>query len=103
MATAEAPPAQATKKATEYVAFRHVSGKVADIIKAIEAEVGDGVGLVLIKIGTATTDQQPGPKKAMEAVAEHKDLDGDYAVSSASSVKLFPGLKTKVKRGIEGL
>jgi hypothetical protein len=39
----------------------------------------------------------------MEAVAEHKDLDGAYAVSSASSVKLFPGLKTKVKRGIEGL
>lgn len=106
-AATAAPPApteNATeKKPTEYSAFRRVVGNRDALVKAIVDEVGDDTGTILIFIGTATTNKQPGPKNAMEAVGEHRDLDGDYAIAASNGVKVFPGLKTKVKRGIEGL
>lgn len=106
-AATAAPPAATNesdeKKPTEYSAFRRVVGSKDALIKAIEDEVGDDTGTILIFIGTATTNKQPGPKNAMEAVGEHRDLDGDYAIAASNGVKVFPGLKTKVKRGIEGL
>ncbi len=102
MATTEAPAAT-EKKEVEYAAFRNVTGSQADIVAAIEAELDGKEGTVMIFIGTAQVKGQPGPKLAMRAVAEHRDIDGDYVVAATKSVKHFPGLKSAVKRDIAGL
>ena len=102
MATAEAPAAT-EKKPAEYAAFRNVTGSQDEIVEAIKAELDGKEGTVMIFIGTATVTGQPGPKLAMRAVGEHRDLDGDYVVGATKSLKHFPGLKSAVKRDIAGL
>jgi len=91
------------KKEVEYAAFRSISGTQAEIVSAIEKELAGNEGTVMIFIGTARVTGQPGPKLAMRAVGEHRDLDGDYAVAASSAVKHFPGLKSAVVRDIAGL
>ncbi len=102
MATTEAPAAT-EKKEVEYAAFRNVTGTQDEIIAAVQKELDGGTGTVMIFIGTAKITGQPGPKIAMRAVGEHRDLDGDYAIAATKSVKHFPGLKSDVVRAIAGL
>lgn len=54
-------------------------------------------GLVLARVSRAAGAL---PKKALENLAEIRDLDNDYKVIAESAINEFPGVKTASKRSV---
>lgn len=63
-----------------------------DALSKIECD-----GVVLARVNRAAGAL---PRKALENLAEIRDLDGDYKVIAESAINDFPGVKTASKRSI---
>lgn len=109
MATTEAPPKEKTKskeppKQVQYAVFKSFEGTPEEIVSALtDAMVPDEPQSVLLFVSQALGSQPNGPKKAIEAVAEHRDVVGDYAVTAVNSISTYKGLQSQMKRTIAGL
>lgn len=73
--------------------------KPADLLKILQGKYGsDGTIDVLVHINKVTADA---PKKAVEAVGELKDLDGNYEAVAESALNAFPGVKSETRRTVK--
>lgn len=97
-------PAETTPKATdraygvyveETVAVDNAEAALAAITK--HAVEGQNAVTILVKAGQARALQ---PKKAIEKLAQVRDLDADYQVAADGSFTSFPGVKSKLERTV---
>jgi len=84
-----------------YTIYTRHAGTLEQVIEALKAEHAMDEQVTVISQFYKITGINP--KLAMSAVAEFRELEGDYEVAADSSFTSFPGLSTKVKRTVVGL
>lgn len=79
----------------ETVAVDNAEAALAAITK--HAVEGQNAVTILVKAGQA---RALAPKKAIEKLAQVRDLDADYEVAADGSFTSFPGVKSKLERTV---
>jgi hypothetical protein len=104
--TATASPPAAAEKTRRYGVFTEttidLTAEPAAILEQLKAIVGvDGKGepiptaVALVRIGRADEEV---PRKALEAVAQFRDLKGDFEVIADSARNSFKDVSSQVRR-----